>query len=102
MKQLRKPLGQDKGGKLATVAALYAGAAIIMGSGLWFAVFSITNDISFKIMNTSIPGFVLALLVIYFGVRSVLSVRKLSQVILKDASHFSWSNFKRAKPAKSR
>lgn len=102
MKNLRKPLGQDKKGKVATVAALLTGAVLIAGSGLWFAVYSIINDVSFKIMNTSIPGFVLALLVIYFGVRSILSVRKLSQVILKDSSHFSWSNFKRAKPAKSR
>jgi hypothetical protein len=39
---------------------------------------------------------------VYFGVRSVLSVIKLSEVVMKDASQFSWSNFKRAKPAKSR
>ena len=102
MKQLRKPLGQDAKGKTAIVAALYAGAIIIMGSGVWFAMYSITNNIRFQIMNTSIPGLILALLVIYFGLRSILSIRKLSQVILSDSAHFSWSNFKRAKPAKSR
>ena len=102
MKQLRKPLGQDKRGKQAMIVALLVGAALITGSGLWFAVYSVLNNVSFRVMNTSIPGFVLALLVIYFGLRSLLSVKKLSQVIMKDAAHFSWSNFKRAKPAKSR
>lgn len=102
MKKVRKPLGNDKRGKMAIISALFAGAVLITGSGVWFAVNSIVNDISFKVMNTSIPGFVLAVLVIYFGVRSLLSVNKLSKVILQDSSYFSWSNFKRAKPAKSR
>jgi hypothetical protein len=102
LKQLRKPLDSDRRGKTAIVAALFAGAALIIASGAWFGVYSVMNSVSFKVMNTSIPGFVLALLVMYFGVRSVLSVKKLSEVILKDASHFSWSNFRRAKPAKSR
>ncbi len=102
MKQLRKPLGRDKRGKVAAVAALFAGAALIIASGAWFGVYSVMNSVSFKVMDTSIPGFVLALLVVYFGVRSVLSVIKLSEVVMKDASQFSWSNFKRAKPAKSR
>lgn len=102
MKQIRKPLGQDKKGKLAIIAALYAGAIIIMGLGVWFTVYSITNNISFNIVNASFPGFILALLVVYFGGRSIFSVHKLSQVILKDSAYFSWSNFKRMKSAKTR
>jgi FtsH-binding integral membrane protein len=102
MKTIRKPLGRDKRGKMATVTALFAGAVLITCSGAWFGVYSVVSNVSFRVMNTSIPGFVLALLVVYFGVRSFLSVNKLSKVILKDSSYFSWSNFKRAKPAKSR
>jgi hypothetical protein len=102
VKKIRKPLGRDKRGKTAIVAALFTGAVLITGSGAWFAVYSLMGNISFKVMNTTIPGIVLALLVMYFGIRSFLSVNKLSKVILKDSSYFSWSNFKRAKPAKSR
>jgi hypothetical protein len=102
MKQLRKPLGQDKSGKTALVAALFAGAAAITCSGLWFAVYSVMNNISFKVMKTNLPGIALALLVVYFGIRAILSVKKLSGVILQESSYFSWNNFKRAKPAKSR
>lgn len=102
MKQIRKPLGRDKKGKLAMVAALFTGAILIMGSGVWFAVYSITNDISFQVINTSMPGIVLALLVVYFGLRSLLSVKKLSKEILKDSSYFSWNNFKKSKHANSR
>ena len=102
MKKLRKPLGRDKRGKQVTVAVLLTSAAAIVGSGIWFAVYSIINDVSFQVANTKVPGVALALLVIYFGLRSFLSVRKLSQEILKDSSYFSWNNFKRNKPAKGR
>jgi FtsH-binding integral membrane protein len=102
MKQIRKPLGRDKKGKMATVAALFTGALLITGSGVWYAVYSVVNNINFKILNSTVPGIVLALLVMYFGIRFFLSANKLSKVILKDSSYFSWSNFKKAKPAKSR
>lgn len=102
MKQIRKPLRQEKRGKTVMVAALLTGAVLIIGSGAWFGVYSILNNVSFRVMNTTIPGIALAVLVIYFGIRSVMSVSKLSKVIMKDSSYFSWSNFKRAKPAKSR
>jgi FtsH-binding integral membrane protein len=102
MKNIRKPIGRDKKGKMAIVAALFTGAVLITGSGAWFAVYSVMNNISLKVMNSSIPGIVFALLVMYFGIRFFISVRKLSKEILKDSSYFSWSNFKKAKPAKSR
>ena len=102
MKKIRKPLGASTKGKMATVAALFTGAVLITGSGAWFAVYSIMNNVSFKVLNTTIPGVAFALLVMYFGVRSFLSVNKLSKIIMKDSSFFSWSNFKKAKPAKSR
>lgn len=102
MKKIRKPLGSEKRGKLAVVAALFTGAVLITGSGGWYMVYSIVNNVSFKILNTSIPGFVLAVLVMYFGIRSILSVNKISKEILRDSTFFSWSNFKRARPAKSR
>ena len=96
MIQLRKPLKAKKKGKMAIVAALYTGATLIIASGAWFAVYSILNDISFKILNNSIPGVIFGLLVMYFGVRSLLSAIKLSKVILDNTSYFSWNNFKKA------
>lgn len=102
MKKIRKPLGGGKKGKYAIVAAMFTGTILITASGLWYAVYSIINNVNLKILNTSIPGFVLAALVAYFGIRYFLLVNKLSKEILKDSAYFSWSNFKKAKPAKSR
>ncbi|MEL4105217.1 hypothetical protein AAFA46_00030 [Oscillospiraceae bacterium WX1] len=102
MKQIRQPLGRDKKSKFAVIAALFTGDVLIIGSGVWFAVYSILNNISFKILNTTVPGAILALLVIYFGVRYFVSINKLSKEILKDSSYFSWSNFRKPKTAKSR
>lgn len=101
MKQIRKPLGGKKG-KYAVIAALFTGSTLITVSGAFFAVYSIINNISLKVLNSSVPGFVLGALVAYFGIRYLVLVNKLSKEILKDSAYFSWSNFKRAKPAKSR
>jgi hypothetical protein len=102
MKQIRKPLGVDKKGKLVVVAALFTATVLITASGVWFCVYSVLNDISFSILNNNVPGIVFGLLVTYFGVRNFLLVNKLSKEILKDSAYFSWSNFRRAKTAKSR
>jgi hypothetical protein len=102
MKKIGKPPSKGNGGKLAAVAALSTGALLITCSGVWFALYSITNNVSIQVLHNDIPGIVLALLVLYFGVRALLSVRKLSNKILDASASFSWSNFKKAKPLKSR
>lgn len=102
MKQIRKPLSHDKIGKLAIVAALFTGSALITALGVWFAVYSIINNVSLNILSAEVPGFVLAALVAYLGIRYFILVNKLSKEILKDSAYFSWSNFKKVKFAKSR
>lgn len=89
---------KKSGGKLAAVIALFAGSCIITLLGVGFAVYSILNGVSFKVFNADIPGFVLAAVVIFLGVRYFLASMKMSKKI--DGKEFSWSNFKKQRKSK--
>ena len=101
MKQTKKPAVRSPLAKLALVASLYAGAALISCSGVLFLVYSMARNIRINIFSLSIPGYILALLMLFFGVRSFITVRKFSQSVLKDTPRLSLSLFK-ARPAKSK
>lgn len=101
VKQIRKPTRNDTPAKIALIIALYAGAALITASGALFMVYSFAQNIRISILSISIPGFVVALLMLFFGIRSFFSVRKLRHVVLKDSSHLSLGIFKN-RPFKSR
>lgn len=83
--------------KTLLISGLYAAAGIIALSGLLFIVYSQLNGISFKVMNTSVPGMVFGLLISYFGIKGLFSVKKLNTEINKTNARFSWDNFKKAK-----
>lgn len=70
-------------------------------SGIVFGVYSWTNDISFKVINTQISGIIFGAVVAYLGVRYYLSVSKLKKELYKESSVFSWSNFKKVKKDKN-
>ena len=80
--------------KIIIVNFLYATTMIIIFLGLFFSIFSLVNNISFKVLNSSIPGVVFGFLVLYLGIRYYLSVTKLKEELIKTSSEFSWSNFK--------
>lgn len=83
------------GSKLAAFWSLTIFAVAITLSGAVFSVYSILNNVSFKVMSSSVPGFVFGVVVVFLGVRYILSMRKLSKELFKATSVFSWSNFKR-------
>ena len=101
-----KTLSQAHGGKSSRkrliIFGLYFFAWAIAFSGAFFCVYSYLKNVSFKVLNTNVPGLVFGVVVIYFGVRSILSVNKLRPELLRDDARFSWSNFKKQKPAKNR
>ena len=80
--------------KVIIVNFLYASTLIIIFLGIFFSIFSLVNNINFKVLNSSIPGVVLGLLVLYLGIRYYFSVTKLKGELFKTSSKFSWSNFK--------
>ena len=83
--------------KIIIVNFLYATTMIIIFLGLFFSIFSLKNNISFKVLNSSIPGVVFGFLVLYLGIRYYLSVTKLKEELIKTSSKFVWSNFKGGK-----
>ena len=80
--------------KVIIVNFLYATTMIIIFLGIFFSIFSLVNHISFKVLNSSIPGVIFGFLVLYIGIRYYLSVDKLKGELFNASSKFSWSNFK--------
>ena len=88
--------------KRTILFGLYFFAGAIALSGAFFCVYSFLNGASFQVFNVKTPGVVFGLIVVYFGVRSILSVHTLRAQLYRDDSKFSWGNFKRPKNSKSR
>lgn len=90
----RHPVTQDVH-KIMIIRALFVLAVAITLSGVAFTVYSAFAQQTFRVLNAPLPGFLFGMIVIYFGVRSFLSVRKLREEVYKKNAHFSWSNFKK-------
>lgn len=70
---------------------------LILLSGVLFIAYSIYFKITFKIINTNIPGAIVGLTVLYFSSRYYKMILKLKTEINEKGTTFSWSNFKRIK-----
>ena len=88
--------------KAIIINLLYATTIIIMLLGAFFIVYSIVNNVSFKVINSNVSGAVFGLVVTYLGARYFLSVTKLKAELYKTTSQFSWSNFKKEKKMKKK
>jgi hypothetical protein len=73
------------------------GAIIIIFLGAFYGTFSAVNDISLKVLNSSVPGLVFGLVIVYLGLRYFFMVSKFKVDFLSSKAKFSWSNFKREK-----
>lgn len=81
--------------KKIIIYSLYAGAIAIMCLGSYYSVYSLRNNIHFQVINTTIPGFILGILVIYLGLRNYFQVSDFKENFLKSKEAFSWSNFRK-------
>jgi hypothetical protein len=93
MKQTDKVITQKK----VIIYFLYLGALIIIFLGAFWGTFSAVNDINLKVLNSSVPGLVFGLVIVYLGLRYFFMVSKFKPDFLKSTDKFSWSNFKREK-----
>lgn len=84
-------------GKIISVWALYILSIVIIISGTIFSLYSLKFNVSMPVFNSTIPGIIFGIVIIFLGVRYLLSVRKLKAEVYKKSSKFSWSNFKRKK-----
>ena len=87
--------------KTIAIVALFAVSIIIIAMGASFSVISLINNVSFKVLNSSVHGAVFGVVIAFLGVRYFLSVRKLKQEVYKKTSKFSWNNFKKDKTHKN-
>lgn len=81
-------------GKFIVINLLFFMSGAIMLSGIFFAAYSILNNISIKVLNTNVPGIVFGMIVAYLGLRYFMMVPKLKSEVYKNGSRFSWSNFR--------
>lgn len=102
MKVLSQSVEPARKQKLLILVGLYALACAILLSGVLFGVYSVFAGVTFKLFGVDMPGFILGLMVAYFGMRSFVSVNRLKPELLSADARFSWSNFRREKNAKPR
>jgi hypothetical protein len=68
---------------------------LIILSGIGFSIYSYIYNVKYLVINTTIPGFILGLIVIFLGVRYLKSLNKLWKKISSPDVNFSWDNFKK-------
>jgi hypothetical protein len=83
--------------KALTLTLLFGSSLFIIFLGMFFCAFSFFNNVSFKVLNSQIPGVIFGLLVMYLGIRYYLSVCRLKEEVNKSTSEFSWNNFNKEK-----
>lgn len=83
--------------KAILIHMLFGAAIIIMMLGIAFSGFCVVNNISFKVINSSIHGSIFGLMVAYLGFKYFMSVKKLKGEVYTTTESFSWDNFKRKK-----
>jgi hypothetical protein len=86
--------------KVIALNILFVTTLVIIFLGIFFSIFSLVNDIHFRVLNASISGTAFGLLVLYLGIRYYFSVTKLKEELFNASSKFSWSNFKSKKSKK--
>ncbi len=80
--------------KTTPIAFLFATATLIFLAGAAFTVYSVIADIQFPMLGSEVHGAVLGAILMFLGIRYLLSVRKLSSEVYKSTSRFSWENFR--------
>ena len=100
---MKKQSGKPKVGteKLLPIITLYVVSIIIILIGTTFSIFSLVNNVTLPVLSSQIPGAVFGAIMIFLGLRYLLSVNKLRREVFKSTTVFSWRNFKREKKAKS-
>lgn len=83
--------------KVISILILYITSILIILAGAFFSIFSLVNNISLPVMSSQIPGVIFGIVILFLGVRYLLSVNKLKTKVYNSASKFSWSNFKKGK-----
>ncbi len=87
--------------KVIPIITLFIVSIVIILLGTAFSVYSLVNGITIPVLSNQIPGAVFGAVIVFLGIRYLISVRRLKAEVYKQTSTFSWSNFKKEKKAKS-
>lgn len=87
-------------GKAAMIIILYVLSVVIMLLGAGFCAYSAIYNVQMQVMSSTIPGFVFGMIILFLGIRYLMSLSKLRQEVMKSAG-FSWENFRKAKKPRS-
>ena len=90
-------LAVSNASKKLVISTLYLSAMIILFLGIFFSLFYMVNSISLTVLKFQVPGIVLGVLILYFGIKYYSSVIKLLDELNKSPSNFSWNNLRRKK-----
>jgi hypothetical protein len=88
--------------KSAPIALLFTLAVLILVGGAAFGVYCAIEGVGFAVLGSTIPGSVFGIVLMFLGVRYLLSVRNLRAEVYKDTSRFSWENFRSDKTRQRR
>ncbi len=79
--------------KELVIWALYVVSVLIILAGTYFSIMSVVKDISIPVLSSDIHGAVFGAVIVFLGVRYLLSVSRLRTEVYKPTSRFSWKNF---------
>ncbi len=88
--------------KSSPIVLLFVLAVMILVGGAAFGIDCTLEDFQFTVMGSQVPGAVFGVVLMFLGVRYLLSVRKLRAEVYKDTSRFSWDNFRSDKSRQRR
>ena len=92
-----QPIPEVDRSKTTSIALLFGTAALIFVGGAAFTAYSVVSDVQFPMLGSEVHGAVLGAILMFLGIRYLLSVRKLSLEVYKSTSRFSWENFRSEK-----
>ena len=70
---------------------------LILISGITLTIYNYINNVSYLILRTTVPGFLLGAVVVFIGIRYFKSILRVRNNVYKDNLSFDWGNFKREK-----
>ena len=92
-----QPIPEVDRSKTTSITFLFGMAALIFLSGAAFTLYSVLADVQFPMLGSEVHGAVLGAILMFLGIRYLLSVRKLSTEVYRSSSRFSWENFRSEK-----
>lgn len=80
--------------KTASILALFITASLIVLFGAAVTAFSVLGNLSFTVLNSQVHGSVWGVLMMFLGVRYLISVQRLKVRVYQSEDRFSWRNFR--------